>query len=287
MSPLGRLTFGLLTVLLASACQLTPNFETGYQFDHSTLRAQPPVGSLAVKRFEDARPPRRYSGAGLLLLTVVPLLPYVELDYERLEESIRIQSEGIEQSGRGITMGAEQKSAGDFEAYTYPASFPRAIAADLGATDLFTASAYVGTEAAADDRYLLEGTLRETPLDRTCSSYMLGAWGVLLWLVPIPALKTSAAVTVDLRFTDQRNGHEVWRGTLDGDVSRLITLYTSSAMVYGRGGAFSFELEPPPSDSRVNDRSLFSWHFEALRRAMLKARPEIAAALTRYETANP
>jgi hypothetical protein len=108
--------------------------------------------------------------------------------------------------------------------------------------------------------------------------------GVLLWILPVPMSKTTADVQLDLRLTDLEAGKEVWKGTLHADVSRLITLYTSSAMVYGRSGAFSFNLEPPPGDSQVNPRSLFSWHFEALRRAMLAARPEIATALTRYES---
>jgi hypothetical protein len=57
-------------------------------------------------------------------------------------------------------------------------------------------------------------------------------------------------------------------------------LYTSSAMVYGRKGAFSFDLEPPPSDAHVDRRSLFSWHFGALRRAMLDARQDLAVMLS-------
>jgi hypothetical protein len=56
-------------------------------------------------------------------------------------------------------------------------------------------------------------------------------------------------------------------------------LYTSSAMVYGRSGAFSFNLEPPPSDAGVDNRSLFGWHFAALRKAMLDARQDLAATL--------
>jgi hypothetical protein len=50
-------------------------------------------------------------------------------------------------------------------------------------------------------------------------------------------------------------------------------------MVYGRGGAFSFNLVPPPGDSKVDRRSLLSWHFEALRRGMSRARGAIARVL--------
>jgi len=67
---------------------------------------------------------------------------------------------------------------------------------------------------------------------------------------------------------------------LESDLNRYITLYTSSAMVYGRGGAFSFNLVPPPGDSKVDRRSLFSWHFEALRRGMLESKDDLARALS-------
>jgi hypothetical protein len=66
---------------------------------------------------------------------------------------------------------------------------------------------------------------------------------------------------------------------LSSEVHRYFTLCTSSAMVYGHGSAFSFNLVPPPSDSKVDRRSLFSWHFEALRRAMLESKAELAQAL--------
>lgn len=271
----GRLACAALIAALASACQQTANVLTGYKADTTALRAQPPTGSLAVMRFEDARPPRTCPTQGELVPwgVLLPLVPYQTVDYERLDES--------------IGMGAAQRPGGHFEDYTYPASFPRAIATDLAETGLFTSCQYVGTEAGGDARYALEGTLRETPLHRLFTSYMLGPWGVLLWSLSLPAGKTSAAVNVDLRLTDRRNGKEVWRGTLDGDASRLITLYTSSTLVYWGTRACGVEVELVPSDARVNSRSLFSWHFEALRRAMAKARPEIAAALTRYEASAP
>jgi hypothetical protein len=287
MRSFGRVIGFVLAALLFAACQLTPNFETGYEFDRATLRASPPTAALAVKRFDDVRPERAYTTTAKMFLLYIPLVPFVGFDFERMDESVQIISKQIETSGKGFTRGAEQQPAGDFESYTYPASFPRAIAADLGATGLFTSTSYVGTGAEGAGEYVLEGTLRQTPLHRGTTSFMLGMAGVLLWFVPVPMSHTTAGVAVELKLSDPRKGAVVWQETLDGEVSRMITLYTSSAMVYGRAGAFSFTLEPPPSGSRVNDRSLFSWHFEALRRAMVKARPEIAAALARYESAKP
>ena len=125
----------------------------------------------------------------------------------------------------------------------------------------------------------LTGTLRETPLRTTTTSFGLGMAGVLLWLLPVPISKITGSATLDVELTDNVSGQVVWRKSLSSELSRLITLYTSSAIVYGRAGGFSFGLVPPPSDSQVDRHSLFSWHFEALRRAMVQARPEIATAL--------
>ena len=270
-----------------SACQLTPTFQAGYQADRVSLRESPPRGSLVVRKFDDARPPRSYSGTGKLFLLYIPLIPYVSMNFERLDESVQIQSTAIEQGGRGITLGAGQNPAGEFESYSYPASFARAIASDLDQTGLFDGAHYFDTGAAVPERYVLTGILRETPLRRSATSFMLGMAGVLLWLLPVPMTKTTADVSLDLTLTDQSAKQTVWQKTLRGETSRLISLYTSSAMVYGRAGAFSFNLEPPPSDARVDQRSLFSWHFESLRRAMLEARPELAAALSSHEASAP
>jgi hypothetical protein len=124
--------------------------------------------------------------------------------------------------------------------------------------------------------------VRESPLRNSATSFGLGMVGVVLWFIPVPMQKTSASVTVDLQLADARSGEVVWTRSLESDVSRLATMY-SSAIVYGRGGAFSFNLLPPPSDAQVDRSSLFSWHFEALRRGMLEARTDLAAKLASGE----
>lgn len=268
-------------------CQLHPTFTTGYAPSQQTLRAAPVPGRLAVRRFAEERPPRVYSTSGRAFLTYIPFLPYVTLPYERLDESIQIASVPIALHGPGMSLGARPDPAPVFELYTYPASFARAVAEDLRAAGLFEACAYVGEDSVDGYRYVLTGSVRETPLARTATSFGLGMAGVLLWLLPVPMAKTSASVHVELTLTDQETQRVVWTRTLESRISRLITLYTSSAMIYGRAGAWSFNLEPPPKDSRVDRRSLFGWHFEALRRAMLDARLDLAAALERAEATPP
>jgi hypothetical protein len=91
--------------------------------------------------------------------------------------------------------------------------------------------------------------------------------------------KATGDVTVELELFDRASKEKIWSQTLHSEISRYYMLYTSSAMVYGRAGAFSLNVLPPPGDAGVNVRSLFSWHFAALREAMLEARPGIAAAM--------
>jgi len=266
--------------VVTGGCQLTPTFTTGYYIHREALRAQPIQASLAVKRFEEVRPERVYTTQGRVFLTYVPLLPYVSLPFERLDESVKIQSDDIKVSGGGITAGAAQNVAPDFEEYTYPVSIPRAIAADLDTSGLFSKVSYVGAGATDGYRYVMTGSVRQSPLHETVTSYGLGMAGVLLWILPIPMQKTSASVTVDMTLTDTATNAAIWHDSIGGEVSRIATMYTS-AMVYGSRGAFSFNLIPPPEDARVDHRSLFSWHFEALRRAMDRAKPGLAAVLQR------
>ena len=269
----------VLLTLPMWACQLTPTFTTGYEVPAERLRASPVEGTLAVTAFTEARPPRLYTMGGKMFMTYIPFLPYVSFPFERLEESVRIQSDAIAEGGAGITMGATQNVAPPFEEYYYPTSFPRALADDLAASGLFRSVEYVGDGSTEGYRYVLGGTLHETPFRHTASSYGLGIVGVLLWFLPIPMLKATGGVNLDMELEDQETGQVVWQKHVESSLSRYMMLYTSSAMIYGRGGAFSLNVSPPPSESKVDRRSLFSWHFEALRRGVLGARAELADAL--------
>lgn len=163
-------------------------------------------------------------------------------------------------------------------------SCPAAIVEDLASAGLFDGVDFVEDGVTDGYRYVLSGTLHASPLRTTTTSFGLGMAGVLLWILPVPMAKTTASLDLDLVLTDRETGDVVWTKRLDESIRRYYTLYTSSAMIYGRGGAFSFNLVPPPSDSKVDRRSLFSWHFETLRRAMLDSRNEIAAALSARES---
>jgi hypothetical protein len=259
-------------------CQITPTFTTGYDLSPMSPAVERIDASLAVVPFREQRPPRVYTKAGKLFMTYIPLIPYVTMHFERLEESVRKQSEAIEAGGRGITAGAAQSVAPPFEEYYYPRSFAHAIADDLDAIGLFRQVRFVEDGAPRDVEYVLSGTLRRSPMRNSTTSYGLGMAGVLLWMIPAPMQKTTVKIEFDLELTRVATGEVVWKKTLESEVSRMATLYTN-AMIYGRGGAFSFNLIPPPSDAQVDRTSLFSWHFEALRRGMLDARQDLARAV--------
>ena len=263
-------------VLLATlaGCQIRPTFTTGYTVRQSNL-TPPADTSLAVKAFTEARPPRHYETTGRMFLLYIPLIPYASMEFERTDENVAELSKDI------ATYGSYGKlpEAPPFDTYAYTASIPRALADDLAASGLFSSVTYVGDGATADARYVLGGSVQASPLRNSATSYMLGMPGVLLWMLPLPMQRTTASVTVDLELTDTTSGAVLWRDTLTSELSRMATMY-NDAMVYGSGGAFSFNLLPLPSDVTTVDRhSLFSWHFEALRRAMAEAKPDLERAL--------
>lgn len=266
-----------LTVMWLAAlagCQIRPTFTTGYQVTPSDL-TPPADTSLAVTQFSEARPPRHYQTTGRIFLLYIPLIPYASMEFERTDENVAELSKDIARYGSHSSL----PEAPPLDTYAYPISMPRALADDLAASGLFSSVRYVGAEDPAGARYVLRGAVKESPLRSSATSYMLGMPGVLLWFLPLPMQRTTASVTVDLELTDTASGAVVWRETLTSEAKRTATMY-NNAMVYGSGGAFSFNLLPLPAEVTTVDRhSLFSWHFETLRQAMQAAKPELAQAL--------
>jgi hypothetical protein len=236
--------------------------------------------TVAVTPLSDGRGPRHYETTGRIFLLYIPLVPYATMRFERLDETMRMTSDQIKHAERGSNLQVGRDIAPGFEFYYYPQSFSKAIAADLERSRIFDEVRAVSEEEAAGYDYVMRGTLRATPLRTTSTSFCLGAAGVLLWLVPVPMGKTTASVELDLELYDSRSGEVVWQSRLEHEIHRYFMLYTSSAMIYGRHGAFSFNLVPPPSDALVDRRSLFSWHFEALRRAMLPVPESLLHAMS-------
>jgi hypothetical protein len=241
----------LLAFSALAGCTYPARLATGYVPTRAALRPAPLDAALAVHRFADERPPRLYSTQGRSLLAMVPLVPWASMPFERIDETVRLQSE------RGAT-----PTAPDFEQYAYPASFARAVADDLG----------------AGYRYVLDGTLLETPLVHAKTCYFLGLPGCYIDFLGVPSIKTTAQVRLRLTLRDTATGAVLWSDTVEGTASRILNDAYSTPILYGPS-IFSFVVPVPPAGWPVDDRSVFAFHFEALRRAMAAARPKIAAAV--------
>lgn len=274
-----RNAWSMILVWLAAGCAVTPTFTTGYRFEPQALRAEPLEATLEVERFVDARPPRKYTTQGRLFLTYVPLVPSVTLDFERIDETVPLLSAQII-PGTNVD-GAVQNPAPPLEVFSYPQSMAQSVAADLAAHGLFREVIYAGEHAGPRADYILSGTLRETPLRMTATSYMLGMPGVLLWFLPLPMAKSSGAIALELTLTDRRSQATVWHETLEIELSRLDNMYSAEGetLIYG-GGVMSYNMVLPPAEAETDRSSIFAWHFEALRRGMEQARPRLAAALS-------
>ncbi len=270
----------VLAVLPAlAACQLRPRFDLGYDVPQAS-RAPVSSASLLVLPFQDERCPRRYSTQGRTFLTYIPLLPYVTIPFNRVDEIV------IENSERGggafsLVSPVVQRIERPEDAH-FTVSFPAAIAQDLRASRLFARVEFAKERPAdADFDYLLTGTLVHSEYRTALTSYCLGIAGVLLWLLPIPMCKVTGEVELDLVLQDAATGQTVWQKRVSGSETSYRTMYGTSSMIHGTGvGAFTFQVQKGSNDDYVNPYSLFWWSFMALRDAMEQAKPDLEVFLT-------
>jgi len=253
------------TLILSTACAYVPTTRIDY------APARPPVTNasnltLAVVPFEEARPPRHMPGLqGRLFATYIPLLPFIKIPYERIDEHY------------SLAMKGSAEATGEL----FPVGMARAIAHDLAQSGLFREVRFAENRAeAAGADLILSGRLNSTEFDVYATSYMLGIAGVLLWLLPIPIGSNAATVEADLVLSDA-SGAELWRHPLEGDASRMFTLYNSA------GGAVSspYRLEVKrygSNDEGVDPDSLWAYHAAALREAMGSARDSLTQFLASY-----
>ena len=259
-------------------CGTAPTFVTGYDARAHPAGGAARAGGLAVHALADARLPRSDPSPRRIYLALIPIRPWVGSEFHRLDETVRDRSDEI-RLNPSDGLGPELEPAPPFAEYAYPASMARAIAADVAARGWFDRVAYLDGASAPDPhRYELRGTLRETWLRRSFTSYGFGHIGALAWLTGIPCGRTSARVELELAIVDGREGRALWQGEVAGSLSRLFHAYRGD-LLYGRAGTPSFYLTRPDPGWPVDAHSLFSWHFAALEQAMETAAPEIARAL--------
>jgi hypothetical protein len=272
---------GLKIVLLGmmfcvAGCQLTPTFTLGYEpeIDPRLINLKTEA-KLAVVQFEDMRPEKEYASMGRIFLTYVPLIPFIRVPYERMDELVNDISFKIALGGRGFTLAAKQNAAPPLAETMYPVSMAKAVAKDLG--QYMGKAEFVSAPPQKGYDYVLKGVLRATPVTNWNTSYCLSIFGVLLWFTGLPCGGCTASAEIDLVLED-KTGRKIWEGKLDGSDGKLITLYTSSAMIYGRAGAFSMNIYPC-WERGINSRSLFAWNFTALKDGMNDVKGDILRAI--------
>jgi len=222
-------------------------------------------GVLVVRKLNEARGARTYPNTmGNLFKTYIPLLPYVSMSYERLDES--------------DVMTQERRTHAAEEASDFTVSVSKSITDDLKSTGLFKEVRYIGQQPVPSDANLvLGGDLNVTALDTTYTSYLLGMVGVLLWLLPIPMARTSGNVEVSLKMTDL-GGVEVWSYHLKGKSRRTYTMYNSAGKAIS--SVYSLEIKRYGKNKEgVDGDSFWAYHAAALRAGMADAKQSLLEKL--------
>jgi hypothetical protein len=261
-----RALIALCVGLLLPGCY-TATTRLDYTAEPINLEKPVPL-TLAVPPFEDGRPERAYPGQlAHLFLTYIPLIPYVTIPYERLDDSLLLTKER-----RG-------ESIEDVE--RFPTGMARAAAADLRQSGVFREVRDVASaQDIGDADLILTGRLVSTEFDVSSTSYMLGIAGVLLWIVPVPIGANTAVVNADLELHDHA-GNLLWTHPLRGRSRKIFTLYNSTgAPVSAR---LSLEITRfGRNEYGIDGDSLWAYHADALRRGMAEAKTSLAGALAHY-----
>jgi hypothetical protein len=258
-------------LIAASTCACTYVPTTSFAYQPTAVDATPRLKpKLVVMHLSEARPPRSYPTVQTSMFkTYIPLLPYVRIPYERLDETSILHEQRREQNDRSLGRTTQP----------FTAAIAEAIATDLRASGLFSEVTVAGaTSPVTGDAYVLEGDLQSSEFDILASSYMLGPVGVLLWLLPIPCGGNAATVDADLRLRDPQ-GEVVWQDELSARRRRIFTLYNS----FGAPISSRFKLEVKrygSNDEGIDGDSLWAYHASATRSGMDEVKRSLAAFLS-------
>jgi len=254
----------LALLLLGPGCAYVPTASLHY--DPAVVDTHAPADArLAVLPLVDSRAPKRYPGLqGRLFMTYVPLLPYVKVSYERLDESFMLHRRNL-----GVSPAPDEH---------FSVAIAAEIARDLGGSGLFREVRFTPDPAdAACCDLVLAGTLRSTQFDIYATSYLLGAPGVLLWLLPIPFGKDEATLDVELELRNAA-GVRLWSQAFSERASKLFTLYNSSGA--STSSLYRIEIKRYGSNAiGIDSDSIWAYHAEALRRGMAGVKRSLATAL--------
>lgn len=258
----------MTAVCFFTSCSMNYTPTRNFSYTPAVLQGTeiPETGKvLVVKKLGEARGPRTYpSLMGNMFKSYIPLLPYVRISYERLDESDR--------------MTLARYNADGFTAQDFSTLIAKTMTDDLTSTGMFKEVRYIGEgEVPEDADYVLSGDLKSTNFDYAISSYMLGMAGVLLWLLPIPLGKNRATVEVPLVLTD-KSGTKLWSHNLQGTSHKTFMLYNSAGKALS--SVFSLEIRRfGKNDEGVDGDSFWAYHASAVRAGMVETKQSLAQFL--------
>ena len=257
----------IAVVSLLGGCTYIPTRSLAYRPIRVSSPAVAERGVLGVRAFREARPPRAYPSLfGNLFLTYIPLIPYVRVEYERLDESDQVHKL---ETGRFWD---------ENDAFTH--LLMGAVAADLSASGFFSEVRVIGEgPPPLDVDYVLAGSLDSTKFNLYTTSYMLGAAGVLLWFLPIPMGKQVGEVELALNLHD-RSGAVVWSDRLSGSGSRIYTMWNGGGAAIS--SRYSLEIKRyGKNDEGIDGDSIWAYYASALRSGMGEVKESLASFLAK------
>ncbi|HEY6011037.1 MAG TPA: hypothetical protein VIX18_06155 [Nitrospirota bacterium] len=140
----------------------------------------------------------------------IPFYPYAADAYDRPETAKATEG------GPAIKMNPSQ-------------DFARAVADELRNAGLFSSVTYAEGSGSDGADFVLNGTIRSTYGRRALTTYMLGPFGTILWILGAPMGNASSVVEMDVQLTPANSSaRSVWQYTMQFKAERLIGIY------YGR-----------------------------------------------------
>lgn len=252
-------SLSLSLLLVLAGCTAVPTTNFNYVPTAIVTSAQKSTkGILVVKDFNDERPARYITHPlAKLWLTYVPLLPYVNMSYERVEETF--------------------SKSHQIEVRSLSSSIAKMVAKDIATTGIFKEVRYIGTRNIPKDaEYILSGNLKSTEYDINTTSYMLGIAGVLLWFLPLPIGDQAATVDLNLDLTSV-SGEKIWSDHVTGEASRLYFLYGPTRLFLTRSIDV---IHYGDNDEGIDGDSILAYHAAALRKGMVDAKVSLSKAIS-------
>lgn len=261
---LKKIIIGLTVIFIMQACSYSPTRDLSYNSTNYISAPKNPEKILVVRQLIEDRSPRHYSSEmGHVWKTYIPLLPYITIPYERLDES------DIMTRTKRHELTEEHKR--------FTSLFGEAIATDLENSGLFKEVRYIGDgDVPLDADYVLNGKLESTQFNTHMSSYMLGMPGVLLWTLPIPMQSHDATVKGTL-LLENLSSQEISSYQLSGNANKWFTMYSSKAAI---SSTYSINISRYGKNNEgIDAESIWAYHASALRNAMQVVKSEMANSI--------